>query len=64
MIGAATVPAALGLVAGRVGRGVVPVGAAVLSGILWLLHEGLLRRPVIADEATSKGPLPLDATRT
>jgi hypothetical protein len=63
MIGAAAVPAALGLVAGEVGLGAVPVWAAVLSGLLWLLHEALLRRPVVADEVTSKAPLPLEATK-
>src|SRR3954470_12990022 len=63
MIGAAAVPAALGLLAGEVGLGAVPVGAAVLSGLLWLLHEGLMRRPVIVDEVTSKAPLPLEATK-
>jgi fucose permease len=37
MIGAAAVPAALGLVAGEDGLGAVPVGAAALSGLPWLL---------------------------
>jgi hypothetical protein len=46
-----------------VGLGAVPVGAAVLSGLLWLLHEGLLRRPVVVDEMTSKAPLPMGATK-
>ena len=64
MIGAAAVPAALGLVAGAVGLRAVPVGAAVLSGLLWLLHEGLLRRPVVVDDVASKDPLPLAATKT
>jgi fucose permease len=45
MIGAAAVPGALGLIAGGVGLEAVPVGAAVLACLLWLLHEGLTRRP-------------------
>jgi fucose permease len=62
-IGAAAVPAALGLVAGEVGLVAAPVGAAVLSGLLWLLHEGLLRRPIVVDEVTSKD-LPMDTAIT
>lgn len=45
MIGAAAVPAALGLVAERSGLEAVPVGTVVLAGALWLLHEGLVRWP-------------------
>jgi len=45
MIGAAAVPGALGLIAGRVGLESVPVGAVVLAVLVWVLHEGLLRRP-------------------
>jgi fucose permease len=45
MIGAAAVPTALGLIAGGAGLWAVPVGAAVLAALLWLLHEGLIRRP-------------------
>lgn len=44
MIGAAAVPGALGLVGGAVGLEAVPVGAAFLTGLVWLLHEGLVRR--------------------
>jgi fucose permease len=44
MIGAAAVPAALGVLAGRSGLEAVPVGATVLAGLLWLLHEWLMRR--------------------
>jgi fucose permease len=43
MIGAAAIPALLGLVAGRRGLEAVPIGAVVLAGILWLLHECLIR---------------------
>ena len=39
------VPGALGLIAGRSGLEAVPVGTVVLAGVLWLLHEGLVRRP-------------------
>src|SRR5438270_1184379 len=39
MIGAAAVPAALGLLAGEVGLGAVPAAAAVLSGRLLQVHE-------------------------
>jgi hypothetical protein len=45
MIGAAAVPGALGLIAGGSGLQAVPVGTVVLAGVLWLLHEGVLRRP-------------------
>jgi fucose permease len=44
MIGAAAVPGCLGLVAGVGGLEAVPVGAVVLAGVLWLLHERLRRR--------------------
>ena len=54
MLGAAAIPAALGLAAGAAGLGAVPVGAAVLSGLLWLLHEGLVRRPAVADAVASQ----------
>ena len=50
MIGAAAVPATLGLIAGGVGLKAIPVGAAILSGLLWSLHEWLLRRSVLGDE--------------
>jgi fucose permease len=45
MIGAAAVPGALGLIAGATDLGAVPVGAAALAGVLFLLHEMLVRRP-------------------
>lgn len=45
MIGAAVVPGALGLIASRAGLEAIPVGAAMLAGMLWFLHEGLTRRP-------------------
>jgi fucose permease len=47
MIGAATVPGALGLIAGASVLEIVPIGAAVLIGLVWLLHEGLVRRPYV-----------------
>jgi fucose permease len=49
MIGAAAVPATLGLIAGRFALKAIPIGAAVLAGLLWLLHEWLLRRPVLVN---------------
>ena len=62
MVGAAAVPGALGLIAGGVGLGAIPVGAAVLAGLVWLLHEGLTRRPDAASTnhltASTAGPLP------
>jgi hypothetical protein len=45
MIGAATIPAAFGLIAGAIGLETVPVGAAVLACLLWLLHEKLSGHP-------------------
>lgn len=48
MIGAAAIPAALGPVAGA-SLEAVPVTTAVLAGVLWLLHEGLVRRPDVAE---------------
>lgn len=45
MVGAAAVPAGLGLIAGSSGLEAVPVGTVVLAGVLWLLHERLVRRP-------------------
>ena len=45
MLGAAAVPGTLGVMAGIVGLEAVPVGAVVLFVILFLLHEGLVRRP-------------------
>lgn len=44
MLGAAVAPATLGLIASGVGLEAVPVGAAILASLLWLLHEGLIRR--------------------
>lgn len=48
MVGAAAVPAALGLIASGAGLGAIPVGAVLLAGLLWLLHEALARRPATA----------------
>jgi fucose permease len=48
MIGAAAVPGTLGLIAGRVGLEAVPLGTALLAGLLCLLHEALARRPDLA----------------
>ncbi len=45
MIGAAAVPGGLGVLAGVAGLKMVPLGLVVLAGLLWLLHEGLTRRP-------------------
>ncbi|HYH65047.1 MAG TPA: MFS transporter, partial [Urbifossiella sp.] len=44
MIGAAAIPAALGLLAGGAGLGAVPAASAALAAGLWLLHEWLVRR--------------------
>ncbi len=52
MIGAAAIPAALGLIAGNTLEA-VPVGTAVLAGVLWLLHEGLVRRPDFGKSETA-----------
>ena len=43
MIGAAAIPAGLGLLAGGVGLSAVPIAAAALAAGLWLLHEALVR---------------------
>ncbi len=45
MIGAAVVPGALGLVAGAAGLEAIAVGVVALTGVLWVLHEWLVRRP-------------------
>ena len=45
MIGAATVPGALGLLAGLKGLAIIPIGAAMGAVVLWLLHEGLVQQP-------------------
>jgi fucose permease len=45
MIGAAAVPAALGLLAGEAGLEAIPVGAVGVAFAVWALHEGLVRRP-------------------
>ncbi|MEJ7594517.1 MAG: MFS transporter [Planctomycetaceae bacterium] len=52
MIGAAAVPGLLGIMAGMGGLEAVPVGTAVLFGILSLLHESLVRRPDIVSDPT------------
>jgi fucose permease len=48
MIGAAAVPAALGLIAQRNGLSAVPVGIVIVAVALWLLHERLVRYPARA----------------
>ena len=50
MVGAAVIPAALGLVAGRAGLGAVPAGAVAAAGLVWLLHELLVRRPDVGHQ--------------
>jgi fucose permease len=54
MIGAAAVPGALGLIAGRSGLEAVTVGAVVLAGVLWVLHEGLARRPEVGTDSNGR----------
>ena len=44
MIGAAAIPAALGLIAGRGRLEAVPLGIVIVAVLLWLLHEWLVRR--------------------
>jgi hypothetical protein len=46
MIGAAVVPAGIGLIVGAFGLERMPIAAVMLAGLLWLLHEGLLRLDV------------------
>ena len=48
MIGAAAVPGMLGVMAGMGGLEVVPIGAAVLFGVLALLHETLVGLPNVS----------------
>jgi len=48
MIGAAAVPGLLGAVASRVGLEAVPQGGVVLFGVLSVLHERLVRLPVVS----------------
>ena len=50
MIGAAAIPGTLGVMAGKGGLETVPVGIAVLFGILILLHEKLVRLPDIRSD--------------
>lgn len=45
MVGAAAVRAGLDPIAGSSGLEAVPVGTVLLAGVLWLLHERLVRRP-------------------
>ena len=56
MIGAAAVPGALGVIADIASLEAVPVGTVVLAGVLWLLHEWLVRCPNV--EPDSNGRLP------
>ena len=51
MIGAAAIPGILGVLAGKGGLEIVPVGVVILFGILFLLHESLLRLPDVSLEA-------------
>jgi fucose permease len=55
MIGAAAIPATLGLLAGRSRLGTLSVGIVVVAIVLWLLHEWLTRRPEIG--LVSHGPV-------
>ncbi len=50
MIGAAAIPAALGLVAGNVGLDAVPIGVTAAAVLVWFLHEALVRRPGVTDD--------------
>ena len=45
MIGAAAIPALLGVIAGRTRLEAVPAGIVVVAILLWLLHEWLVQRP-------------------
>ena len=47
MVGAAAIPATLGLLAGRRGVAIVPTGIVLVSIALFLIHEWLVRRPNI-----------------
>jgi fucose permease len=49
MIGAAAIPALLGLLASRYYLEAVPIGAAILAGLLWLLHESLIHDATVRD---------------
>jgi fucose permease len=53
MIGAAIIPATLGLLAGQNNLQAVPIGIVCVAAVLWLLHEWLLRLPHI-EVATNK----------
>jgi fucose permease len=48
MIGAAAVPATLGVIAGLTNLAAVSLGTVVIAVVLWLLHERLVRRPDVA----------------
>ena len=61
MIGAAAIPATLGLIAGRSRLEAVPVGIVIVAVALWLLHEWLVRRPDIG--LKSNGPSGVAADR-
>ncbi len=52
MIGAAVVPGMLGVMAGMGGLEAVPIGAAVLFGMLTLLYEALRRMPSVGERGT------------
>lgn len=44
MVGAAVIPATLGVLAGQLGLSAVPIGAVVVAVAVWVLHEWLVRR--------------------
>lgn len=44
MIGAAAILATVGVIAGEYGLQIVGIAAAGLAGVLWLLHEVLVRK--------------------
>lgn len=54
MIGAAVVPGALGILAGRAGLEALAAGTVVLFGVLILLHEGLVRSSGVLTEELAK----------
>lgn len=58
MIGAAAVPGMLGVMAGLAGLEAVPIGAAVLFGLLLLLYEALLRMPNVASDGEREMSIP------
>jgi fucose permease len=47
MLGAAALPGVTGVIAQQTGLANIPLTALTMAGLLWLLHETLLHRPVI-----------------